>query len=481
MSLVNRVSAFFLVALAVILAIYSVTMYVLVSQQLHRQFERQLHAALHQLTAAVEVEEDDVKFEPSDHTIHLGSEDGLEDIRWAIFDEAGKIVTRSQNITPGKSLDDELLKYGEQLHQEEHADSLDLGNWRVLQHRLAAEHPKPIEERDALERAALVVTVGRSPEDLNANLRWVSLLVIVLPIGTWLIAAVVGHRFCAAALRPVRTMADDAREMSLASTNGQFSTERIPVAKTGDELAELGVAFNAVLDELFKTLGQQRRFTGDAAHQLRTPLAAIRGQIEVALRRPRTAEEHARTLSVLLEQTTEMQQVVESLLFLARAEGEAAAPTAEQISLKSWLPSFLQRFEKHPRATDLHFQSLQPAEITASPALLSQLLENLVSNALKYSEPGTPVTVEVRQSKHAAIIAVQDQGIGIPASERTAIFEPFFRSPNARKAGIAGTGLGLAIAARIATALGGELTCEPVDGPGSCFVLRLPSVGAVTP
>src|SRR5262245_35647264 len=111
MSLVNRVSAFFLAALAIILAIYSVTLYVLVSQQLHRQFERQLHAALHQLTAAVEVEEDDVKFEPSDHTIHLGSEDGLEDIRWAIFDEAGKIVTRSQNIKPGAALDDELLKF----------------------------------------------------------------------------------------------------------------------------------------------------------------------------------------------------------------------------------------------------------------------------------------------------------------------------------------------------------------------------------
>lgn len=473
MSLVNRVSAFFLIALALILFSYSATLYALVSQQLHRQFERQLHAALHQLAAAVEVETDDVKFEMSDHTIHLGSEDGLEDIRWAVFDEAGKIVARSQNLVPGVAADDHLLRISERLQHHDH-DSLDLGDWRILQQRLAAAQPKPIAERDPLERAALVVTVGRSPFELNANLRLVGLLVTLLPIGTWLIAAVVGRWYCAAALRPVRTMAEDAREMSLSATNGEYASERLPLAETNDELTELGMAFNSLLDEMFKTLAHQRRFTGDAAHQLRTPLAALRGQIEVALRRPRSIEEHQKTLNVLLEQTTELQQMIEGLLFLARADGDAAAPAAEQIRLNTWLPQLLCRWDDHPRAADLQF-NVQAIEITAPPALLSQLLENLISNALKYSEPGTPVTIEMRQSKAAAMITVQDQGIGVPPAERQAIFEPFFRSPTARKAGIAGTGLGLAIAARIATALGGELSCEAVDGPGSCFVLTLPS------
>lgn len=480
MSLVNRLSAFFLLALAVILAGYSGILYVLVARHLQLRFDQQLHGALHQLAAAVEVEIDDVKFEMSDHLIHLGTEDGLEDIRWAVFDEAGKIVARSQNLEPGNAANDHLLQYSEQLRQDDHG-SLDLGDWRVLQQRLAAAEPKPIAERDPLERAALVVTVGRSPVDLNANLRQIALLVTVLPLGAWLIAAFVGRRYCAAALKPVRSMAAEARAMSLASTQGNLHGERLPVAETNDELTELGVAFNALLDELFKTLAQQRRFTGDAAHQLRTPLAALRGQIEVALRRPRTADEHAATLAVALEQTTELQQMIEGLLFLARADGEAAAPSAEVIQLDQWLPEFLRRWHDHPRRGDLHFHCLQPAAVTASPALLSQLLENLISNALKYSDAGTAIDIELRRANDDTIIAVRDHGLGISPAEREAIFEPFYRSPAARKSGIAGTGLGLAIASRIATALGGELTCEAVDGPGSCFVYVAPSRNSVAP
>ncbi|WP_425616422.1 sensor histidine kinase [Anatilimnocola sp. NA78] len=476
MSLVNRVSAFFLLALALILAGYSAVFYALVSQQLHEQFDQQLHGALHMLAAAIEVEIDDVKFEPSDHTIHLGSEDGLEDIRWAIFDEAGLLVAKSENLKGVDQTDRHLLEYGKRLQQDDH-DSRDLGDWRVLQQRLVAVQPKPKSERDPLERGELVVTVGRSPTDLNANLQMIGLQVTLLPLAAWLIAAIIGRLFVSAALRPVTTMASDARAMSTAATSGGLiASERLPVADTRDELADLGLAFNTLLDQMFAALAQQQRFTGDAAHQLRTPLAALRGQIEVALRRPRSPEEHAQTLQVLLEQTVELQQIVEGLLFLARAEGQAALPETETIHLQHWLPEFLRRWQDHPRFADLRLETIPVASVVAPAGLLGQLVENLISNALKYSPANSPIEIEVRvREAERVILSVQDRGAGVPANERTAIFEPFYRSPAARQSGISGTGLGLAIAARIAKALRGELTCEPVDGPGSCFVLDLPA------
>jgi signal transduction histidine kinase len=475
MSLVNRVSAFFLVALALILAGYSAVFYALVSRHLHQRFDQQLHGALHQLAAAVEVEVDDVKFEPSDHTISLGSEDGLEDIRWCIFDEDQLVVSQSNNLQ-ATAADKHLLAYGRQLQQDEQV-STDLGDWRVRQQRLAAPEPKPRSERDPLERGVLVITVARSPEDLNNSLRTIALLVTTLPLAVWIIAAIVGRSFCSAALKPVRTMAADAREMSHAAlSGGLIADERLPVPASRDELADLGLAFNTLLDQMFAALAQQRRFAGDAAHQLRTPLAALRGQIEVALRRPRSAEELAQTLRVGLEQTTEMQQIVEGLLFLARMAGESSLPDVEPISLDPWLTNFLLRWRDHGRYGDFKLGKVPAAVVQAPPALLGQLLENLLSNALKYSPAGTPVTIDVQQRDQTVVLSVIDQGVGVPPAEREAIFEPFYRSPAARQSGVAGTGLGLAIAARIAAALGGNLSCEAVDGPGSCFVLELPSV-----
>jgi signal transduction histidine kinase len=114
------------------------------------------------------------------------------------------------------------------------------------------------------------------------------------------------------------------------------------------------------------------------------------------------------------------------------------------------------------------------AEPTVSPALLAQLLDNLVGNALKYSEPGTSVTLRSVCNGNQLSLSVTDQGIGIAPADRAAVFEPFFRSAEARRAGIAGTGLGLAVATRIAAALGGALTCDSTPGSGSQFVLTLP-------
>ena len=472
LSLVNRVSVFFLVSLALVLACYSAVLYGVLSHQLQQQFDEQLRGAFRTLVAAVEVEADDVKFEASDHTVALGTENGLEDVRWVICDEQGLLVDRSRNLTPGKSKDDALLAYASQLRTDGDT-SVEVGHWRVLQKRLAASDPKPVAERAPLERAVLVVTVGRSPDDLNDNLRLIGGLVIVLPLVVGLAAAIIGRRIVRQALQPVRDMARQARAMAQADAD-----RRLPVTDAGDELSELGESFNALLDRLFETLARQQRFAGDAAHQLRTPLTAIVGQLDVSLRRTRSADDYRETMSVVREQAGELMQIVESLLFLARAQNEGAIPDRQRLRLSQWLPEYLLHWSQHPRHDDITLRgdALQldtPIEIEASPVLLKQLLDNLVGNALKYSEAGTAVDIVATIDHDEVEIAVIDRGMGIAPEDISAVFEPFFRSTAARHSGAAGTGLGLAVARQIAMALGGRLTCQSELEKGSRFAFVL--------
>jgi len=469
MTLINRVSAFFLLALGACLIGYSAAMYGLIREHLLHQFDGQLNNSLNVLVAAVEVESDGVKWQPSDHTITLGNEREDEEVRWTIVNEDGQIVDQSHNLRTPDQDDQQLLTIARSADPASTAihDSL---HWRYLQHRLTCPEPKEISERDADEFAELIVTVGRRADQLHSEIWRLGLLASLLPIGLWSAAAIAGRSYCRRALRPVGSMADRARSM----TNADFDL-RLPVSAHHDELSELAASFNSLLDRLQQAYQQQQRFTGDAAHQLRTPLTILRGQIDVALRRPREAQEYRDLLGLLCEQTGELQQIVETLLFLARNEEDAVLPDQQQIQLDEWLPNYMDHWRNHPRFADLAWQVEGNPTLTASDSLLRQAVENLVSNALKYSPAGSPIVIHARAAPTGTAISVDDQGSGILPEERKAIFDPFYRSATARQTGIAGTGLGLAIVARIARALGGRVDYEPLHPHGSRFLLQFPA------
>src|SRR5262249_55252998 len=153
------------------------------------------------------------------------------------------------------------------------------------------------------------------------ELRTVAMILAGVSIGIWLLAAAMGRRLVRRALLPVTRMAEAAGAMTAADRD-----QRLPIPGTGDELDALAGSFNGLLPRLHEEVERQKRFTGDASHQLRTPLAALLGQVEVALRRERPAEDYRRTLADVHEEADRLRQIVESLLFLARAESEAGRP-----------------------------------------------------------------------------------------------------------------------------------------------------------
>ena len=151
----------------------------------------------------------------------------------------------------------------------------------------------------------------------------------LLSLGLWILAAVIGHHFGRRALAPLTLMARSARAMP-------FDDCRLPSPGTRDELDEFASSFNGLLDRLHVALERQRQFTGQASHQLRTPLAALIAAIDVARRRPRTVLEHERVLDHLHSDAVRLWRVVEALLFLARAEAEAGLPDRECLDLGAW-------------------------------------------------------------------------------------------------------------------------------------------------
>jgi heavy metal sensor kinase len=467
MKLVTRVSAFFLAALAVALIGYSAVIYYLISNYLYRQFDADLHGALDLLAASVEVEQDDAKWQPGEHGIDL-SQPVFNEVSWIVASETGQMVDRSPHVDRKDPKFQAILEYSRQQHSPT-TTAKEIGDWRILQRELSAPDPKPITLREPHEFTSVRITVGRSLDELKPSLNRLAWVVSTLPLALWLIAAAAGRWFVGKALEPVTAMAQQARS----TTEADFSL-RLPVDESGDELAELGASFNHLLDRLQSAFKRQQRFTGDAAHQLRTPLAVLLGQIGVARRRPRSTEEYQQTLAVLENQTVELSQIVESLLFLARSEEGASPPNLERVALDDWLAGYLERWESHPRRADLIANFNSKTTVKISPVLFAQAVDNLLNNAFAYSPAGTPVKLVAARNGSRAVVSVEDHGMGIAPADQATIFEPFIRAAEARQAGIVGTGLGLAIVAQIARALGGEAQCESKPGEGSKFSLSLP-------
>ena len=208
----------------------------------------------------------------------------------------------------------------------------------------AAASETNTESGGALHRE-LSLTVGVSLAPIKATLRNLALALAGLSIGLWCVAAISGRWLCRRALVPVTRMAEAARRMKADDLQ-----TRLPSPSTGDELQDLAGAFNGLLTRLEESFERQRRFTGDASHQLRTPVAGMLGQVEVALLRERSPEEYRRVLEAVRSQAVRLRQIVETQLFLARADAESLEPQLETLDLAEWFPAHLESWQRAPAA-----------------------------------------------------------------------------------------------------------------------------------
>jgi heavy metal sensor kinase len=306
------------------------------------------------------------------------------------------------------------------------------------------------------------------PMALLASFRADLLLMTPLVI---LLAAVGGHLMSRKALSPVAALAAEARRI-----NDRNLDIRLPVSAAKDEISDLSQTLNQMLGRIDKAFSSVRTFTGNASHELRTPISLLRTEIEVALYRPRDSEEYRAILGRLHEETVRMTRLVENLLSLARADGCADTSVLTPIRVKFLFSQIAKTWTNVMNQALLDFQ-VQIADddllLLGDSHDISRLLSILLENAIKYTPPGGTVKLNATVDGEHIVLSVHDTGIGIAPEHRHRIFDRFYRVAPAAVAATTGSGLGLALAKWIAERHGTELSVESDTGCGSCFSFSL--------
>lgn len=271
---------------------------------------------------------------------------------------------------------------------------------------------------------------------------------------------------------PLAALSETARKVNL----GSLGRQRLFAPPDAPELAQLATAFNELLDRLEAAHASQHRFVADAAHELRTPLAALRAEIEVSLRRERSPADYQRTLESNHQELDRLSSLVENLLALAALEADRSPRANSPVDLAAVCRDVAEQLAPLAAAQHVRLQLELPDEVRVPGDMLSleRAVRNLVENALRYTPAGEQVVVRVGGDQAAASIEVMDAGVGIAPEHLPRLFDRFYRVDTARARAHGGAGLGLSIVKAIMEAHGGTVSVESKLGAGSRFSLRLP-------
>lgn len=327
-------------------------------------------------------------------------------------------------------------------------------------------------QREAIVTGAFgeKVLVGRSlrrEQEELAKLRWILLgcgagVLTVGLLGGWLLSQ--------RATRPIQAISQTARAISASDLS-----QRIDVEDTQSELGSLAQTLNDTFGRLETAFERQVRFTADASHELRTPLSVIHSHTELALTKERTAPEYRQTIETCLRAARRMKSLVEALLVLARADAGKLELHPERFDLQDAASECAAMVAPLAQERNVRIESdLRHMPIEADRTRISQLITNLLGNAIRYNREGGSVKLGLAAENGDALVTVTDTGVGIAAEDQPRVFERFFRADKARSREAGGSGLGLAICQSIVEAHHGAITFTSRPGEGTTFSVRLP-------
>lgn len=317
-----------------------------------------------------------------------------------------------------------------------------------------------------------VLQVGVSRGDTDEVLGALVLVLGVVAPLSLAAAAGLGYVLAGRALAPVAAITETAARIGADDLHA-----RLDLPLPDDELGRLARTFDAMLDRIEDAFERQRRFTGDAAHELRTPLSLMRGQVDLALSRPRSADEYRAALTDLDQDLERLTGLVGTLLTLARADSGRLPLVRGPMDLAETIGLLLEQYGPIAKETGLALvDESGPAPLSADEDLLIQVLVNLLDNAIAHTPAGGRIRVGCRSEGDRVRLWVADTGSGIPSEDQQRIFDRFYRVDRGRTRAQGGTGLGLAICQAIAEAHGGTIDLTSQVGKGTRVELVVPEV-----
>jgi heavy metal sensor kinase len=338
-------------------------------------------------------------------------------------------------------------------------------NYRLVQRAIAAGNQAP----------PLIVRVGMQRDAVDEDVWRLTEWMLMAFAFILVVAPVSGYWLAGRATRPLATILQ-----TTARLHPDDLSERLPLRGSGDELDQLSATINGMLDRLAVHLEQQRTFVANAAHELRSPLAAMRTAVEVSLQRDRTSVEYRELLADLIEECASLGSLINHLLLLA--EGDAGLLHADgEVRLDELVKRAVDMFQgiAEQRGLTLQAQTEAAVLVRGNRVHLREVIHNLIDNALKFTPNGGRVTVELSAPPRSpqVFLCVRDTGAGIPAADLPKVFERFYRVDKSRQRNQPGgsNGLGLSICQAIVHSYGGQIAIASTLGKGTTVTVSLPA------
>lgn len=321
----------------------------------------------------------------------------------------------------------------------------------------------------ALLSPGIIMQVGQAMESYSRVLDAFQRIFIVAMAGLIALAAGVGWFMARRAVSGIEAVTRTAQKIS-----GGVLNERVPVKPRGDELDQLAASFNRMLDRIEVLLKEIKEMSDNIAHDLRSPIARIRGVAEVTLTSGKTITEYESMAASTIEECDRLLDMINTMLLISKTESGSEKFSTESIDLSETVRRACELFD--PMAedgnVDLRIDVAESIRLTGNTSMIQRMISNLLDNAVKYTLSGGSVDVSLKESETRAVISVRDTGIGISPDELPRIFERFYRCDRSRSR--AGIGLGLSLARAIARAHGGDITVVSTPDRGSTFTVDLP-------
>ena len=311
------------------------------------------------------------------------------------------------------------------------------------------------------------LTIGVSQEESSSVLHNLFIVLCFTYLILVFVLYLIMYYVASKAIKPVQKLIQSASEI-----NESNISSRLPLPNNKDEIYKLATTFNDLLNRIENSIEQQKQFTADASHEMRTPLTIIKGTLEVLLRKERTREQYEKKINEVITQTDRLSYLFDQLLQLARAESNNTIIKKEKIILKEKIEHLINGGDLLLNKNQIKYNIPSNCVVFADAALLDRILENIISNAIKYNTPNGNITFEWNEKSNSLLI--KDEGIGISKDQQPYLFNRFYRADNSRSSEIKGNGLGLSIVKKLCELQHIKISVESAENKGTSFTLQFP-------
>lgn len=456
LSFKKRIATYFIISTAVIIALVFGTVYYIVRQTVYSNLDKDLGIEAEEHRSKVELSKENIMFfiNKEDLLAAEHSQAQVNPVFIQLIDASGKFVDKSPNLKQNKLHFRSLKKDGMHFNTS-------LNNHPIRQVQI------PIIINDKIEGYVLAAMSLEASLMVLSNLRnTLFLLYPIILLGLFFISMF----FAGRSIQPVVSIIEKTNRITR-----QNLYERVEIPSTKDELQTLSLSINALLQRIENAMIREQQFTSDASHELRTPIAVLKGTLEVLLRKPRTAEEYNEKLNYCIKEVNRISLILDQLLDVARNDESTAFYAIEKSSAIGLIREVILRRQKELEEKSIvlitQFNTVTP-DVQINAFFGATIIENILVNAIKYSKEKSEIVIALNLAGNGLLCSIQDHGIGIKQEDLAKIFQPFFRSEALKHKEIQGSGLGLAIVQKAANAINASISLQSEWGKGTTFDIQ---------